>query len=135
MNAAEKAISPEATARIATVVNLFRREFPDVKANLKPWTNDEATRSQADPESIDIGFNFPPGKTLVQIRFSGDRLIGVDAICFGLFGNQRWRFSTIADWQFLGSSPPFNSFRTQFKRVCYQMFEVFNSYEQLDKAS
>ncbi|MGK7906886.1 MAG: hypothetical protein AB4040_06605 [Synechococcus sp.] len=131
MNASEKATSLEVASKIATVVNLFQREFPGVKANLHPWANDRETLEQTDPDSIDLGFNFPPGKTLVQLRFAGDRLIGIDAVCFGLFNNQRWKFSTIANWEFMGSTPPLKGFCDKFRRVCRQMFEVFNGSAEL----
>ncbi|WP_017326955.1 hypothetical protein [Synechococcus sp. PCC 7336] len=131
MNASEKATSLEATAKIATVVNLFKQEFPGVKANLHPWANDRETLAQTDPDSIDLGFNFPPGKTLVQLRFSGDRLIGIDAVCFGLFNNQRWRFSTIANWDFLGPNPPLKGFCDRFRLVCRELFDIFNGAEEI----
>ena len=130
MNAAEKANSLETAAKIATVVNLFQREFPGVKANLKPWANDLETLEHTDPDSIDLGFNFAPGKTLVQLRFSGERLIGIEAVCFGLFNNQRWKFSTIADWRFSGNTPPLNGFFQKFKGVCRDTFDLFNGPEQ-----
>ena len=60
MNASEKATSLEAASKIATVVNLFKQEFPGVTANLHPWANDLETLEQTDPDSIDLGFNFPP---------------------------------------------------------------------------
>ena len=133
MNASEKATTFDTASKIATVVNLFKREFPGVTANLHPWANDRETLENIDPDSIDLGFNFPPGKTLVQLRFAGDRLIGIDAVCFGLFNNQRWRFSTIANWEFLGATPPLNGFCDKFRRVCRQLFDMFN--ESADIAS
>ena len=126
MNAAEQATSPEATHKIAAIVNLFKRQFPTVKANLKPWTSDPQTQEWIDPHSIDIGFNLPAGHTLIQLRLHGDRLIGLEATCFGPFGSQRWRFSTIGEWKFLGAAPPPPGFQQNLKQVCQQIFILFN---------
>ncbi|MEO0971325.1 MAG: hypothetical protein AAFX80_24175, partial [Cyanobacteria bacterium J06639_18] len=59
MNAALMATNLEIASKIATVVNLFKFEFPDAKSDLKPWTNDPETMELVDPDSIDIGFHFP----------------------------------------------------------------------------
>ncbi len=129
MNAADWAKTPDQLARVASVVSIFQAAFPDCKANLRPWSSDDATSEHLDPDSLDIGFNFPPGKTLVQLRFWHDdgcyRLIGIEAICFGLFGNRRWQFSTIANWEFSGTTPPLRGFRQQLRRTCEQLLEHF----------
>lgn len=126
MNAVEQATSPEVAGKIAAMVSLFKRQFPEVKANLQPWTNDPHTQELVDPNSIDIGFNLPAGNTLIQVRFHEERLIGIEAICFGRFGNQRWKFSTIGDWNFQGSFLPPTGFRDRLKQVCWEIFVLFN---------
>ena len=40
MNASEQAKGLETANKIATIVNLFKLEFPDAKVDLKPWRND-----------------------------------------------------------------------------------------------
>ncbi|MCM1982852.1 hypothetical protein [Lyngbya confervoides] len=126
MNAADQATSLETANKIAALVNLMKREFPGVKVNLRPWINDPETLEWMDPESIDMGFNLPPGHTLLQLRLQGQRLIGVDASCFGPFGDERWKFSTIGSWRFLGSSPPAPEFQDKLKRICREVFAIFN---------
>ncbi|MGB8703121.1 MAG: hypothetical protein WCD18_27195, partial [Thermosynechococcaceae cyanobacterium] len=126
MNAAERATSPEAATKIAAVVDLFKRQFPTVKANLNPWANDPDTQEWVDPDSIDIGFNLPAGQTLVQLRFHEHRLIGIEAACFGPLGHQRWRLSTVGDWTFAGTYPPPSGFQTTLKHVCKELFLLFN---------
>jgi hypothetical protein len=126
MNAAEQATSPELATKIAAVVDLFKRQFPSAKANLKPWTNDPETQEWVDPDSMDIGFNLPTGQTLVQLRLQDQRLIGIEASCFGPLGHQRWRFSTVGDWKFAGSYPPASGFQDALKRVCKELFLLFN---------
>ena len=81
MNASERALGVELATKIASVVNLFRAEFPDARADLKPWRNDPETREWMDPDSIDIGFHLPgwsprfqSRSMLVQIRFFTDPL-------------------------------------------------------------
>lgn len=142
MNAAEQAINFEVATQIATVVNLFKAEFPDVRADLKPWANDPDTRELIDPDSIDIGFHFP-GRSrlfqsrsiLIQIRFHADllthsyRAIGVEAAGFDHQGKQ-WQFSTIEDWSFVGANCPLAETGEQFRRFCRQIFELFNQPEE-----
>jgi hypothetical protein len=59
MNAVEQAINLETASKIATIVNLFKAEFPDAKSDLKPWANDPDTRKLLDPDSIDLSFHLP----------------------------------------------------------------------------
>ncbi|NJK40173.1 MAG: hypothetical protein HC934_00160 [Acaryochloridaceae cyanobacterium SU_2_1] len=129
MNAAEQATTPESATKIAAIVSLFNQHFPGSKANLYPWTNDADTQEWVDPDSIDLGFNLPAGNTLLQLRFHDQRLIGIEATCFGLFGNQRWRFSTVGDWICLGPTPPPSGFQAKFKDICQQLFYLFNGIE------
>lgn len=126
MNAAEKATSLEIAHRIAAVVTLVRQEFPGIKANLNPWNSDPDTLEWMDPDSIDIGFNLPPGQALMQLRLHNQRFIGIEVLCFGPFGDERWKFSTIGDWQFLGPSPPAQEFEGKLKRICQDIFALFN---------
>lgn len=127
MNAAEKATSPEIANKIAAIVNLFKRQFTRVKPNLSPWNNDPDTREWMDPDSIDLAFNLPPGHTLLQLRLNGDRLIGIEVICFGPLGSERWKFSTIGSWEFLGPTPPSPAFQKTLKEISYEIFTLFNS--------
>lgn len=127
MNAAEQATTPESATKIAAIVNLVKQEFPGVKANLKPWTSDPDTQEWLDPDSIDMGFNLPAGHTLVQLRMYEGRLIGIEASCFGPFGSQRWRFSTVGEWNFLGATPPPAGFQEKLKHICHGIFGLCNS--------
>lgn len=138
MNAAEQATNLEFASKIATVVNLFQSEFPDLKSDLKPWHNDRETRELVDPDSIDIGFHFPgvskswrSRSILIQIRFYQDpinnhrRAIGVEAAGFDHRG-EVWRLSTIEIWSFVGDSLPSAEVGEKLKQVCRQILEVFN---------
>jgi hypothetical protein len=138
VNAAERATSLETASKIAAVVNLFKSEFPDVRADLKPWTNDRDTRQLVDPDSIDLGFHFPgrsrsfqSSAILIQIRFYHDlltashRAIGVEAAGFDYQGKQ-WQFSTIENWSFVGSVVPTPDAGEKLKYFCQQVFELFN---------
>ncbi len=138
MNASEQAKGLEVTAKIAAIVNLFKSEFPDAKADLKPWRNDPDTRNLVDPDSIDIGFHFPgwsrrfqSRSILVQIRFhrepldESQRLIGVEMAGFKHQG-EAWRLSTIENWQFVGKYQPAADVGEKLKHFCRQVFELFN---------
>ena len=138
MNASERAKGLDITTKIAAVVNLFKAEFPDAKADLKPWKNDPDTLELIDPDSIDIGFHFPgwsrrwqSNSILVQIRFHKDsidnqeRLIGLEIAGFSHQG-QAWRLSTIEYWQFMGKNQPVDHIKQQLKFFCRQVFELFS---------
>jgi hypothetical protein len=145
VNAAEQAIGLEVTTRIAAVVNLFKAQFPDARADLKPWANDPDTQEWMDPDSIDIGFHLPgwsrslqSRSVLVQIRFYSDpmtqtrRAIGLEAAGFTHLGEQ-WRLSTIENWQFVGKTQPSDEVKEKLKLFCRQAFELFNAGD--DEAS
>ncbi len=138
MNASEQAINLELASKIATVVNLFKFEFPDAKSDLKPWKNDPETRELVDPDSIDIGFHFPgiskswrSRSVLIQIRFYQDpvsnlrRAIGVEVAAFDHRG-EAWRLSTIDNWSIVGASMPSSQVADKLKLICRQILEVFN---------
>lgn len=139
MNASEKTTNFQLASQIAATVNLFKSEFPDIRADLKPWTNDPETRKLVDPDSIDIGFHFP-GKSrlfqcrsiLVQIRFYEDPFdghkscIGVETAGYDHQG-QQWRFSTIESWRFVGVTQPDEIMREKLKYFCRQILELFNN--------
>lgn len=148
MNAAEQANSIEFASKIAAVVGLFKAEFPDLRADLKPWANDPDTRGLVDPDSIDVGFHFPGvsrlfqcRSLLVQIRLYADledegeqkkshqgkrRVIGLDLAGFDHRG-RRWSLSTIDDWGFLGEVAPDPTCRERLRRCCRQVFILFNT--------
>ncbi|WP_443029037.1 hypothetical protein [Spirulina sp. CS-785/01] len=139
MNAAEQARSVQLTSKIAAVVNLFKAEFPDAKADLKPWCNDPDTQEWVDPESIDIGFHLPgwsprfQGRSiLVQIRFHEDplektyQLIGLETAAFNHNG-EAWRLSTVHNWELEGVSPPKPDVVAKMQNFCRQVFLLFHS--------
>jgi hypothetical protein len=138
MNASERAEGLDITTKIASVVTLFKAQFPDAKADLKPWKNDPETRELVDPDSIDIGFHFPgwsrryqSNSILVQIRFykdseaKADKFIGVETCGFSHVG-QAWKFSTIDSWRCVGQYQPAQDAENQLKLFCRQVFELFN---------
>jgi hypothetical protein len=146
MNAAEQATSFETTSKIATIVNLFKQEFPDAKADLKPWANDPDTVELVDPDSIDIGFHFPgwsprfqSRSILVQIRLFQDpeqartpKAIGAELVGFSHAGKQ-WHLSTVQTWEFEGGKTPNIETQFQLKRFCRKLLEVFNGQSEGDK--
>jgi hypothetical protein len=137
VNAVEQARSLEFTTKIATIVNLFKSEFPDARADLKPWQNDPDTRDLVDPDSIDIGFHLPGWSRkfqcrsiLVQIRLHEDSLdgsrsaIGVEAAGFDHRG-KAWRLTTVKDWQFVGESEPAPEVGEKLKHFCREVLSLF----------
>ncbi|MEA5574421.1 hypothetical protein [Calothrix sp. UHCC 0171] len=139
MNAAEMATSLDFASKIATVVNLFKQEFPDAKSDLKPWQNDPDTRELIDPDSIDIGFHFPgisrswrSRSLLFQIRLYKDptnnlrRVIGVEVAGFDHEG-EAWRLSTVENWNFVGRTHPSTEIGDRLKNFCRHILEIFNN--------
>jgi len=136
MNASEQAMGLDITSKIVAIVNLFKIEFPDAKADLKPWHNDQDTRELTDPDSIDIGFHFPGWSrrfqcrsVLVQIRFFTEenqrKLIGIEAHGINHQGIA-WRLSTVEKWQIVGNYQPAAEVEDKLKNFCRQVFDLFN---------
>jgi hypothetical protein len=138
MNAVEQARSLEFTTKIAAIVNLFKSEFPDARADLKPWTNDPDTQELVDPDSIDIGFHLPGWSRkfqcrsiLVQIRLYKDPLddtrrpIGIEAAGFDHRG-KAWRLSTIQNWQFVGEGEPVPEVQEKLKYFCREAINILS---------
>jgi hypothetical protein len=137
VNAAEQAKSFEIASKIAAVVNHFKAEFPDARADLKPWANDQDTRELVDPDSIDIGFHFPGvsrrfqcRSVLTQIRFHPDpdderyHVIGIEIAGFDHRGKQ-WQLSTIGTWHIEGESSPTDEIQESLKTFCCNIFKLF----------
>jgi hypothetical protein len=137
VNASEQAKGVELASKIATIVNLFKTEFPDAKSDLKPWQNDPDTRELVDPDSIDIAFHFPGWSRrcqcrsmLVQIRFDRDpiedkaKAIGLEIAGF-TYDGESWRLSTVDNWQIVGKNEPVEEIKFTLKHFCRQVFELF----------
>jgi len=138
VNAAEQATNFEMASQIASTVNLFKAQFPDVRVDMKPWMNDPCTQELVDPDSIDLGFHFPgfsrsfqSRSVLLQIRFHRDpleqqlRAIGIEATGYSHKG-QQWRFSTVENWRFEGETQPNRDIENKLKHFCRQTLELFN---------
>jgi hypothetical protein len=138
MNAAEQARSVERISKIATVVNLFRSEFPEVSADLSPWIKNAETAKFDDPDSIDLAFHFPrrsfacQGQTiLMQIRLpetvevDPQRVIGIELSGHDYRG-QQWRFATTGRWEFWGLTLPPPDTERKLRQVCLQILQLFN---------
>jgi hypothetical protein len=141
MNAAEQARSVELAQRIAAVAVLFRRFFPDARANLTPWRDDPQTRAFAEQESVDLSFHLPGWSPrsqcrsfLVQLRLeqapaagerSQPRLLGL-TIRGLTYDAERWRLATVGDWQPAGTHLPqaatVEALQT-FARATFSLFE------------
>jgi hypothetical protein len=127
LNAAEQATNVMLAGKIASVVSLFRSDFPDARVDLKPWANDRDTKDAVDPDSIDIAFHFPgwsrrwqSRSILIQIRFysedSHQRVIGLEAAGFDYRGKQ---------WRIEGAVQPIPERAEQLRQFCRHVFELF----------
>ncbi|MDG2990327.1 hypothetical protein L3556_05160 [Candidatus Synechococcus calcipolaris G9] len=137
MNAAELACGLELTSKIAAIVNLVKRDYPDMRADLRPWADDPHTQNLVDPDSIDLGFHLPgwsrrwqARSLLVQVRLHGEeggdrRAIGIEIVGFSYFGEQ-WRFSTVAGGVFTGQNCPIEEIRQQLRDTSGQILALLN---------
>lgn len=137
MNAAEQATNLILASKIASVVSLFRSNFPDARVDLKPWARNQYTQEFNDPDSIDIVFNFPgwsprwqSRSVLIQIRFytedNNPLIIGLEVSGFDARDQHRqWRLSTIEQWQIEGPVQPIPERAEQLKQFCRHVFELF----------
>lgn len=140
MNASEKAISLGFVGKIATIVNLFQSKFTGAIVDLTPWLDDPMTRATLDPDSIDLGFHFSPCQRaqsrhtlLLQIRLQPergkhDKVVGLEISSHSFYGCL-WEFSTVGDWQFVGSTGLSPEYQAQIKSFCQDVLGVFNSAE------
>jgi hypothetical protein len=138
MNAADQARNLEWAQAIASVAGLFRCHFPAARANLTPWRDDPLTRAWAEAESVDLSFHFPGWNprnqcrsVLVQLRLDAapasgrPRLLGV--VVRGLtYESERWRLTTVGDWQPSGSHLPDAAVVDKLQSVCRDLFDLFN---------
>jgi hypothetical protein len=138
MNANEQATNIEMASKIATIVNTFRRTFPEVTADLSPWLMDDGqTAKLNDTDSIDIAFHFSTYSLscrcysiLMQLRLHRDRpqatyqAIGIEASGYDYCG-QRWRFSTIGEWTFEGLTQPSTEECTKLISIFRQVLQLF----------
>ncbi|MFN7900415.1 MAG: hypothetical protein ACK5N0_12265 [Synechococcaceae cyanobacterium] len=150
MNAAEQARNLDLAQAIATVATLFRRRFPDARANLKPWREDPQTRAFADRHSVDLSFHFPGWSPrtqcrslLLQLRLeqlpadhaagppARPRLLG--AILRGLtYESERWRLATVGDWRSTGPHRPAPAVEQELQDFCRDLFALFGEAAGLD---
>jgi len=140
MNAADQAHSPELAQAIAAAVILFRAAFPDARTNLTPWRDDPETRRFDARDNLDFSLHFPGWSPrlecrslLVQLRLERSpqggaagrpRLLGV--LIRGLtYEAERWRFTTLGDWQPSGSHLPDPGVVTSLQGLCRELFVLF----------
>jgi hypothetical protein len=148
MNAADQARSLELAQAIASAAVLFRRHFPDARANLTPWRDDPQTRAFAEQESLDLSFHLPGWSPrsqcrsfLVQLRLEQapgaaaglPRLLGV-TIRGLTYESERWRLATVGDWTAIGSHPPQPAVQEALRVFCRELFDLFESPGQVRAA-
>ena len=143
MNAADQARSLELAQAIASVVGLFRANFPAARANLTPWRDDPQTRAYQESESLDLSFHFPGWSPrlqcrslLVQLRLDRPavsaprrpRLLGV-TIRGLTYESERWRLATLGDWMPSGPHLPEAEVTLSLQQICRELFDLFDGSE------
>jgi hypothetical protein len=138
VNAINQAKSLEMISKIEAIIYLFRSQFPDSLADLKPWLQNAETARFENVNSIDIGFhfsklNFPCQCRSILMQVSLDRdfeseqlkVISVELSGYET-SDQLWQFSTIVNWHFSGEFPPTIRTQEKLKQVCYQIIKLFS---------
>ncbi|MEM9482076.1 MAG: hypothetical protein AAGA83_00135 [Cyanobacteria bacterium P01_F01_bin.116] len=137
MNASTQAVSIGAMGKISSIPVLFRAKFPSAIVDLSPWTMDEQTQRQTDPNSLDFAFSFSQwhpllncGCVLMQIYFENqlseknNSFCGIKASGYGSKG-EYWQFSSMSDWQFNGELLPSSTCQQQLIDICYKIHALF----------
>ncbi len=129
---------------LASVGTIVRQYFPESLVNFTPWQDDPDTRRWLQQDTIDLAFHFPGWSPrlqcrclLIELRVANEqietlpRLIGV--LMRGLtFDGERWRFSTIGDWQPTGSHLPQQDQIIQLHSICRDLFVLFSANSCLE---
>ena len=139
MNAFEQIQSLTMISKIEAMVHLFRSEFPECFADLKPWAKNDETKQFKDPNSIDIGFHFRNPNfscqcrsILMQVRINGDleqevyKAVEIELLGYEAYQEQ-WQFSTVESWEFSGVCKPKSEAQELLKQVCLQILQLFNN--------
>jgi len=143
MNASTQAVSIGAMSKISSIPVLFRSEFPSAIVDLSPWTMDEETQQQTDPNSLDFAFSFSRwhpllncGCVLLQIYFThplsekNNSFYGIEASGYGHKG-EYWQFSSMSNWQFKGKLLPSGTSQQQLMDICYKIHALFGRIASL----
>ena len=139
VNASESVRSVAQVRAVASILNLVRKQFPAAKPNLRPWRDDAQTRRWDEPESLDLSFHFPGWTPRLQCRslllqlhfqknesYEARKLLGV--LVRGMtYEGERWRLATIGDWSIAGSHLPKAEQASQLRRMCRDLFLLFDS--------
>jgi hypothetical protein len=141
VNAFEQVKNLVMLIKVEAIAHLFKAQFPESLVDLKPWIKNAETEKFADTNSIDIGFHFPKlnfacqcRSVLMQVRLNRNsreeewKAIGIELSGYESY-QQRWRFSTIGNWQFLGDFPPTIRTQEKLKQICYQIIKLFEGKE------
>ena len=141
MNASDYVRSMELAQAVAAVAVLFRRQFPDAKANLTPWRDDPQTRAFTDPESVDLSFHLPGWSPKSQCRsflvqlcldaqagsgHSRPQLLGV-TIRGLTYESERWRMASLGSWQPTGPHLPREDSVRALQTFVKEVFELFSA--------
>ncbi|MEL6929684.1 MAG: hypothetical protein AAFO95_13730 [Cyanobacteria bacterium J06600_6] len=141
MNALEQVKNLGMISKVEAIAYLFRREFSECIADLKPWIQSEETKQFCDPNSIDIAFCFPDPdfscqcqNVLMQVKIDpSSNQSEYCAVAIKLSGyaayQEQWQFSTIGYWEFFGISKPTIATQVKLKNICRQILNLFNSQE------
>jgi hypothetical protein len=124
---------------VASILNLVRKQFPAAKPNLRPWRDDAQTRRWDEPESLDLSFHFPGWTPRLQcrslfwqLRFQNNESYEARKLLCVLvrgmtYDGERWRLATIGDWSIAGSHLPKAEQASQLRRMCRDLFLLFDS--------
>ena len=139
MNAADNVTSVGLAQAIASAGTLVKNYFPAASINFSPWREDIQTKIWFEEESLDLALHFPGWSPslqcrslLIQLRVVKDdiselpRLLGV-SIRGITFAGERWRLTTVGEWQVTGSHLPHQGVMDKLHAICRELFVLFPS--------
>lgn len=138
MNAAEQANNVVVASKIASVVTLFKTQFPGGGSISNPGQMTQRRENWLILILLILA-STSRGRSrllqsrciLIEIRFYHDpidqtrRVIGVEAAGYDHQG-QQWKLSIIENWNFVGKTEPEPESAKKLKLFCRQIFQLFN---------
>ena len=137
MNAAEQVHNLAFANSLASAATLVRHHFPAANPNLMPWSDDPETRKWCEYSTLDLAFHFPGWSPRLQCRSlllqlmmsscevdKSPYLLGV--LLRGMtFDGERWRLTTMGNWEPEGSHLPQPAQKGQLQIICRDLFCLF----------
>ena len=143
MNASSNVRNFDIANKIASTASVFRKYFPDARANFSPWDN---CNERDWVDTIDFSFHFPGWSPsiecraiLLQLRIDNNNESGVPKL-LGIvmrgmiIPKERWRVATIGEWEMTGTHLPQKEQKDNLFLVCKELYNLFSTTASSNKS-